>query len=540
MLIKIDKNSLKVTTTGEFQDGFTEYTNEEEVVFFFGKNHSESNLNPAKDFLNSYPQNPKRYVADFDGYFGVVLLNKQNKSLTLFRDPLGMQPLYYAQDEFHFYISNVMNSMVSVLKDLTFCEEFFLLFLEDGVPETYELTLYNEIKRAVPNQAMEFENFAELNRSELYAFGSEKELELPYSQVIDELRNRLEDAIQKSLIDNKGKIHAQYSGGFDSTGIVAVVKHLFGIQNLQTYTHNYAGDNPEIDELRDIKRLHNDEGMPLPLLIPELKEEYDELYGEDATRPINMKIINQVLGLIYDRIEKNEVLLSGFGGDECLSFNRIPTHLLNLVNPKDWPALFKEVRLYGIKQSLSVFLKRGILPSAGRLLKGAVYTNKFRYRKRDEVTQARRQQLKSTKAAIPYMLTLPHVSTRIEEEKELANLRQVKIEYPWLNFQLIRFILRLPAKYIIQNGKNRILYKDALRKYFKEDWYFKLTKSGTIFLQVSDDLYREDKSQRLAEALDGSPMFILKYAGKMMKARRSKGITEYLEKRLQLIKRIID
>ena len=77
----------------------------------FSTSHSDT-----ETLLLGLSEYGNKFIEKVDGQFSVVLLNKNNNTITLFRDRLGQKPLYYYFDEDNFIFSSNFKSVLSYKK----------------------------------------------------------------------------------------------------------------------------------------------------------------------------------------------------------------------------------------------------------------------------------------------------------------------------------------------------------------------------------------------------------------------------------------
>ncbi len=469
----------------EFEKSEHSYLFEEEefCVILTGRIYNEeiSNKNPACFFFKSL-KNGRSVISEIiDGYYAVLVINKKDQNIMVFRDPIGMQPLFYIQSENSISFSSSFEKIAKTVPELTISEEFMLLYLEDLVPETYELTIYDQIKRIKPNSYTKFNQVKIIEEEKLFDFDSIKTINRTDQQALEEFRFHLERAVSKN-IDGFSKIGMQYTGGLDSTGILAIIKYVRnGLNGVETYIHEYFPDHEVFDEMHIVKKLNITEDLPLPKLVSEQFPIYSEEELNWCKKHHTLNIINQVFENILEDCssKKINILLSGFGGDECITFNQNPIFMSTLVGKLKFFTLYKEIKVYGLKRFLSfyikVFLKKKLI---GIYKRGKVFDGKFRFRTRKELVD--RGRISTTQNYISFMLQKSRVAYRIEEEKERAAAFGITLEYPWLDFRLIKFFLSLNKNQIIFNKTGRLFYKNALKKYIKSEWYFKYGKRDSV------------------------------------------------------------
>jgi asparagine synthetase B (glutamine-hydrolysing) len=511
------------------------YENDKIFVAFIGKiHHSESEKNNAAFFYKMVEEYPDTISEKIDGYYGVVMLNKLTGDIGVYRDPIGLQPLYYSVQEKIITFTSSFRSLVGLSTNLTPCKEFFLLYLEEAVPNTYELTIYEELKRVKPNTLTLFQNFQLVKQISLFDFENHSSKERTNSMAISEFQDKLEEAINKSIKGHQ-KLSMQFTGGLDSTGIVAICKYLRGNQNLQTYFNEYFPDHPTFDEMYFVKKLHETDDLPLPqktLSHQKLSiEEEIQINKERHT----LNIINQIFEHILQDVhqKQSKLLLSGFGGDECITYNQNPYFFVNQLISFRLRIFVDSLKTYGIKRFFSYLLKTKLKYDFLKILHPNAFNNNFKYRNKPERKLSNK--VYGTKNNIAKMLQKYGVVYRIEEEKELAEQYGITLEYPWLDLNLIKYFLSLKTNQIILKKQGRRFFKEALKKYLTSAWYFDYTKSSSV--TVAEPLYKNDNTlnEELRKNYKALPEFIKIYTFEEKATLQSTPIKEILLERFKKI-----
>jgi asparagine synthetase B (glutamine-hydrolysing) len=532
MLLKIQTSPFPSIDIVQQDDYCSVYRTDVLDVFLVGQifNDLSACQNPAHFFYENVVKQPVQKVDEIDGYYGVVILDKSTASVRVFRDPIGMQPLYYALHNNDYLFSTTLKAIKDALPDAAHCEEFFLKYLEEIVPNTYELTMYEGILRIAPNSQYVFKDGQIAQKCQLFDFESIAIQDRTDDEAIRMFQEKLEKAVG-NCSKGHNDLFFQYTGGLDSTGILAVSRFLNGsTEGFHTYIHQYFPDHESFDEMHIVKKLHQTEGLPLPHYTPETH--FDTLEAEVAYGQAHhtLMIINQVLDAIYVDInsKKGKLLFSGFGGDEGVTFNESPRFLINQLRDLRFDKMLRSIQVYGMKRyiaqlikiDLQVFLLKLIFPRK-------TISTRFNYRKVESLSGPYRRGY-DTHGYIRYMLALPRIAYRIEEEKEAAALYGVTLAYPWLDFQLLCYFLSLKENQLIYKKRGRLFYKNALRKYIQSDWYFNYRKAESVTVAEPMNRNESELDAQLLSQYDKLPHFVRQY-----------NFRDTLPKQHQLVKEIL-
>jgi asparagine synthetase B (glutamine-hydrolysing) len=539
MLLKIQTKQTPHAILVQQDDYCSVYQTDALDVVLVGQifNDLQNFQNAAHYFYITVVNQPEQKIDEIDGYYGVVVFYKASASIEVFRDPIGMQPLYYDTENGHYVFSSTLKAIKEALPDAAPCEEFFLKCLEEITPNTHELTMYEGIVRIVPNSKYTFEEGKETKKRKLFNFENIAIQNRTDEEAIKLFQEKLEKTIE-NRIKGHNELFFQYTGGLDSTGILAVTRFLRGnTEGFHSYIHQYFPDHQSFDEMHIVKKLHHTEGLPLPHYTPETH--FETLQEEVAYGKANhtFMLINQVLDNIYIDInnKKGKLLFSGFGGDEGITFNEIPRFFVNQLRDFRLGKAIQSISVYGTKRYLSQLIKVDLrMLLLNTFFPNKVLPNHFAFRKTDKSKELRKH-VYDTHGYIRYLLSLPRVAYRIEEEKEMAASYGVVLAYPWLDFQVLRFFLSLKENQLIYKRRGRLFYKNALKKYIQSDWYFNYRKSDSVTFDEPKFKEEGELDAQLINQYELLPQFIKQYNFRDSLPKQHKIVKETLLSRVSKI-----
>ena len=304
-----EKYNTEILFNGEIYNHIELRNEMESSGIKFSTSHSDT-----ETLLLGLSEYGNKFIEKLDGQFSVVLLNKNNNTLTLFRDRLGQKPLYYYYDEDNFIFSSNFKSVLSYKKSFKLDESQISNFLELGcIPSPY--TLDKEIKKLLPAEILEFS-------TEKFSISTKDK----YWRIEDYVDNRkfekakffdlFNKSVQKRLLSDVPLANL-LSGGIDSTSIV---KSQFENMGNSINTFTIKNTEKKYDESKWAKKVasyyktnHHEvelNGKNLSVDPFEIIRCFDEPYSDPSIFPSHM---------IYKNISKKfKVALSGDGGDELL------------------------------------------------------------------------------------------------------------------------------------------------------------------------------------------------------------------------------
>lgn len=255
-------------------------------------------------------------VKRLNGMFTIAFLDTIENKLFLFRDRMGIKPLYV-------YRSNGMMAFASELKaivalkdevNLTINQEAIPYFLHLGyIPEP--LSIYNEVEK-FPSGSWAVFDGTEL-KTERYWSARDK----VSSEVISdetEAKTQLKELLQKSVsrrLMSDVPFGTFLSGGVDSSLVSALAQHSTS-EKLKTFSIGFEdGKHNESEFARQVANHLDTEHHEYLLtekdaleLVGEILPQYDEPYADSSAIPT----------MLVSKMARQEVTmtLSGDGGDE--------------------------------------------------------------------------------------------------------------------------------------------------------------------------------------------------------------------------------
>ncbi len=251
------------------------------------------------------------------GMFTIAIWDKEEESLFIARDRLGVKPLYYFQDADHFVFASEVRAVLTMFRgerklDRTAIAEYFR-YQSIGFP----FSPVEGIKQMEAGSWMRIKDG--LTRTEIYWDPVTNRYDFDFTekkQVQEKIRELMLQSVKRRLVSDV-PVGALLSGGIDSSAVVGLMVEA-GDPSPKTFTISF--DEKEFDEspYAEIvaKKFHTDHTRIL--LKPEvmLEELTQALDAMDV--PTGDGINNYV---VSKAIHENgiRVALSGVGGDELFA-----------------------------------------------------------------------------------------------------------------------------------------------------------------------------------------------------------------------------
>jgi asparagine synthase (glutamine-hydrolysing) len=503
------QNALWLSYNGEIYN-FPELRRDLESKGHRFKSHTDTEV-----ILHLYFEYGIEAFSQLNGIFALALYDGrergqrdgiQSGDLLIFRDGLGVKPLYYAESGNGFLFASEIKSLmasseISCELDLESLKDY-LSFLYAPAPRSPFL----KVRKVEPGQWLLVRDGKIRNQNYYYdiPYGggtfSQSEVEITL-----QLKNILKQAVHRQMISDV-PLGAFLSGGLDSTSVVALMKEAQPSAPFQCFTIAHENrDGIKKNDLYYAKRVASQFGLPLTVVPVEPADfkslekvifHLDEPQADPAA--INALLISQKareLGI--------KVLLSGAGGDDI--FSGYPRH--------------RAVQLEHIWRWIPKALLQGVAHLSHRLCEskgGATFVPNEKMRKVAKVLEGMGWDV-DTRIISYFMGTFPgeiqsvlgerfksQVSEdssfkpllksldRIDGEKNILNrmlyletkhfladhnlnyvdkmsmAHGVEVRVPLIDKELVDFVSRIPASLKCRRLENKYIFKQAVKSVVPE------------------------------------------------------------------------
>jgi len=445
---------------------------------------------------HAYEDYGEEFIKIINGMFGIALWDVRQNTLLLYRDRLGIKPLYFYQDE-HVFIwgSELKAILASGLVKKNINKKAVDLYFRFGyVPGPH--SIFDGIKKLQPGHYLRIRDGVRSIHNYWSLETNKPQENRKDIEVEDELYHLLCQSVKYRLISDV-PLGAFLSGGIDSSFIVALMNELLN-RPIDTFTIKFA--ERRFDESHYARRVssylgtkhHQYEVKPDQFeLLTKILPYFDEPFADKSLVPT----------YYISKIAKQHVTvaLSGDGGDELfggyLKYRTLKgAALCNRLSP----SLFYLFTIFG-------YLPLRI----GRMLNNAIYYGQMtpaqRFLSISEVTSAAQRHAILNRHAIPSLKydDLP-ISAHLYSEHDHVNsiddemnrwfhadlktylvddvltkvdrmsmCHSLEVRVPLLDHKVVEYVLGLPArlklnsfrgKYIFKNIAKRLLPKDIIER----------------------------------------------------------------------------
>jgi asparagine synthase (glutamine-hydrolysing) len=189
------------------------------------KGHNFRTNSDTEVILHLYEELGNRCVDELSGMFAFAIWDEKQDKLFLARDRIGQKPLYYAESNGSFYFASEIKAILAISeepREIDYESLHHYLSLRFIPPPK---TIFRSIKKLPAANVLVWQD-GKVTMSRYWHLSFRKKLSLSESELIDGLRNKLDDTIESHLVSDV-PVGAFLSGGMDSSVIVAFMAKNF-------------------------------------------------------------------------------------------------------------------------------------------------------------------------------------------------------------------------------------------------------------------------------------------------------------------------
>lgn len=499
----------------------------------------------------------EKCVEKFRGMFAFGLWDRNQNTLFVARDRLGIKPLYYALLANGLFIFS--SELKAILAHPEFIKELDNFAIEEYfaygyVPEPR--TIYKYAQKLSPGYSIKLSpQIKQIQPRQYWDVPFERHPEMSEQAIEQELIIRFREAVDIHLM-SEVPLGAFLSGGVDSSAVVAMMS---GLMKEPVNTCSISFANPAFDEskyaLEVATRYHTRHYVEQVEqddfdLIDKLTFLYDEPFADSSAIPTY-----RVCELARKRVT---VALSGDGGDENFVGyrryrwymreeqlrSRLPIGLrkplfglLGKLYPKaDWAPRF--LRAKATFEALARDSIEGYFHSVSIMddnMRDQLFSPSFKaslgnYNAVEILRQyAAKSPTRDPLSMVQYLDMKTYLVGDILTKVDRASMaHSLEVRVPLLDHKLVEWISGIPVSMKLSNNQGKYIFKKALEPYLSNDVLYRSKKGFSVPLA---EWFRKSLRQRVRESLLGKTLaetglFNMDFIEKMVNQHQS-GIRDY-------------
>lgn len=279
------------------------------------KFHSNSD---TEVILKAYLEWGEKFINKIDGMFSIAIYDKVEEKLKIFRDRVGIKPLYYHYNGHDFCFASELKGIVAMCCDRSFDIDNTALY--DYLNYSYipdPKTMYKKVYKLPPAHKLIFNvKNRKIEKIEEYwklKINTSQGKQRRETDLIDELKSLIKRSVKEQLVADV-PVGTFLSGGVDSSIVTLEANTI----NNNTEAFSIGFDEKLYDELKYANYLAEKFNIPInqkifnkeiyKSLYFRLQEWYDEPFADNSAFPTY---------LVSELAKKKvTVVLTGDGGDE--------------------------------------------------------------------------------------------------------------------------------------------------------------------------------------------------------------------------------
>lgn len=475
------------------------------------------------------------FVNKLNGMFAIAIYDKIEKCLFLFRDRIGIKPIYYFWNNNDFIFSSELKAITSIRRiknDLsinkTAVNEFFNL---GYIPEPH--SIYNNISKfpsgsyaIIDNKGLKIEPYWDLN-SKI----NSKTLN-HYDEVKAELKALMESSVKYRLISDV-PYGTFLSGGIDSSLVTAIASRVSS-EKLNTFTIRF--DDSKYNEADFAKKIAEYLGTnhheftvtynDAKNLVEEITSVYDEPYADSSAIPT----------MLVSKLARKYVTmtLSGDGGDELFhgygaynwanrlnnplvsTFRKPISSVMSLMNDK-----YKRAgKVFDYKELSSI--KSHIFSQEQYFFSNLELSELLAKEYREEVSYNENFENLKRKLTPSESQALFDIHYYLKDDL-LVKVDRASMKYsletrvPFLDYRIVEFAANVSPELKINNGIQKYIAKELLYDYIPKEYFDRPKWGFAIPLKnwLKDDLRYLIEDELSDKRISEDGIFNLKYIQKL-------------------------
>lgn len=446
--------------------------------------------------LNLYHDSGLEAFEEIEGMYAAAFYHVRDGRLVMVRDPFGIKPLYYLQQDGRFFFASEIKALAHLPRYRPRAdEEVVWAHLVTGRRTHGEATFFAGVRSVLPGQVLVVSRDGALARQSHFSVDSNDEVRNPTAAEEEEVTELIRDRFVESIrlhLRSDVPVGAYLSGGIDSGGIVGVIRkeRLDAASGVTAYTACYENspfdERQWVDEFR--VRYPGDYRYVFPP-VEDMASSIDEfVYSLDEPVVSGSYFINYSM---MRRIAADglKVMLTGEGGDELFAGygdGHVDTFFWEMLRHGRWTdaraglRLFRQLSNRGVSLLIKAqgerLLGRHVLPMRRKLVShGPFVRPEFWTRHAGSWEGQWFAGLNRRLAYDSLVGNLPDLNNRADR---MSMAHSIESRVPFCNKALFRAAMKVPSVYKVRHGYLKYVLRRALKDYLPQSYLERKVKQG--------------------------------------------------------------
>lgn len=469
-------------------------------------------------------------LVNVNGDFAGAIYDERGKTLTLFRDHMGIRPLfYYYNDSFAIFSTDIRGVIAVPEVDCSISEDWIYKTAKGAINTDLFSTEYRNIYCVKPGSFLTFSLSAKeiIKDESIYWRIGRKKIKLSSDAAYQQkLRELITDSVKRRLDAVSGMVGAELSGGLDS-GVISILINRLG-RDCKYYSWSQSPDILEYvkdDERLVIKDICQQENIECHYGEINMKEE-STIYEITKRTGISINLdelplIRYALPPYINALKVTQtsedlsrlgarVVFTGHGGDEGVSHR---------ANPYEMFRYHEFYHYFRYMFSTTNGLDKRIIRTLKRCKKNLI-DDRFVFRK-SYYTGIKADGVLKDAFEKTYKADLIHMyfaydpiayirnggsRLRLDNVALLGAYSKVRYIAPYLDHRVVDYAVSIPRYQFLRGRKNRYIFREAFKDIIPDSLYRMKIKSDNSHKseKVDPNWFDEFKRQKtmVADKLD--------------------------------------
>lgn len=446
-----------------------------------------STTSDTEVIMRAYVQWGEDFINKLNGMFAIAIIDKNLKKLFLYRDRLGVKPLFYASFDDEFYFSSEIKTF-QCYKGLNLNlnkESLYKFLIYNYIPVPG--TIFENIFHVLPGEMLEVDlNKHSVSKRIFWDLKNIQEDNISEEDLIEKIDPLLVNATEIRLRSDV-PVATFLSGGLDSSMICAIMSKLtnkkfdsfsIGFDDKRFDESIYAKQVSDIFSLNNILTIMKDDDVELWDKVTYFN---DQPHGDISFIPTYV--------VAQKASENYKVVLTGDGGDEAFGgYEKYRNALKYNVEDREY---FNTICLF--KEDSPLF-KKLLTDEFQDLIEKNIGFND--YLKRIENFS----QLDNINKAIAFDVKNLLPGNNLVKPDRMGMANSLEARSPMLDYRLYELMFNTPGKYKISiDGETKNTFKKLSLRYLPEDIVYRKKQMFTVPI---GEWFKDRKKDDLVKLVD--------------------------------------
>ncbi|NJE42902.1 asparagine synthase (glutamine-hydrolyzing) [Thermococcus sp. GR6] len=410
-------------------------------------------------------------VEKFNGMWAFAIYDKTKNILFFSRDRFGIKPLYYYYDGNNIIFSSEIKGILVHPIERRPNDAVIFDYLYYNLLDHTENTFFEGIKRLMPSHSAIFD--IKTRELKIWRYYDLKNRVMRKKEKDDPKRFKelFFKAVKRRLLADV-PVGPCLSGGIDSSSIVCVMRELAPNGEIKAFSLVFPGKNVDESEYQQaVVEKCNIEWFKTTFTPTDILNDLEDLVRAQEEPFLSLSVYGHYRIMKLARETGMKVLLDGQGSDEILAgyHSLFAYYYYELFKSLKWKTLLREIVAYkqntGSLMAVKYFIGL-MLPK--KLQKWIIRKNNSDYLSRgflsrfEELRTDARLQKKDLNTALMELVinNLPYL-LRFEDKNAMR--WSIETRVPFLDPELVEFVLATPSDAKIRNGVTKFLLRRGLK-----------------------------------------------------------------------------